>query len=197
MNTAGGSNDWVPEYGRGPAENDAGPPIGNPTSPHTPPNAPRRAKDGEFSDPSVEDFRNQRRLRELFNEIRCAFEKEGYEKTTGNILDFAQLRLSEWKEELLWQQEVINRAEILDAARVEEIETLDNTIEGMGRAFEEKVEEGIKQVKRTAFLEDMCLEHGWTKELLDEAVARMEEKGTSAKEALEVVQNAGYDVMDE
>jgi hypothetical protein len=102
-------------------------------SPHTPPNAPRRARDDKH--PATYIAVHQVLFDKLYSGFRKDFEEKGLLKSNAAVLRFAAQRLAEQKKILA--QRTKERREIFNnnAARNEEIQKLNGVIAGLSRTI--------------------------------------------------------------
>jgi hypothetical protein len=198
-------------------------------SPHTPPNAPRKARD----DDHLASFTvaQQALIGDIYKEFRQSFKKKGLPKTVPAILKYAQERLADQKQLLAEQKKLLTRPVQVIRDRDQEIQHLnaiitrlsrtvarlnaaleardgqimtqerfikaqdkiipeqEYEIKELGTIVKEEKAHIIEQGKRNGYLEGLLMEHGCTKEWMEGALERME-KGESAKDALEAVDNA-------
>lgn len=119
-----------------------------PDSPHTPPNAPRKARD-ENHRPTYATA-HQELFANLYNEFRRDFEQKGIPKIHATILKFAQERLAEQTKLLANRAKESREISDDNAAGKEEIQRLNTIIAGLDRIIRKlnaKVEFMDAQVK--------------------------------------------------
>jgi hypothetical protein len=102
-----------------------------PSSPHTPPNAPRRARDKNHTTYITV---NQTLYRKLYKEFRKDFKRKGLVLTHAAVLRFAQKSLAEQKITLAQRNRERRQMFNYNAARNEEIEELNEENQRLKRA---------------------------------------------------------------
>jgi hypothetical protein len=185
-----------------------------PEPPHTPPNAPRKARDENHPAPS--NISHKSLFDKLYEEVREDMEEKGLGKSRTAILKYARERLIRQERLLANRTQVMHDLVKYNTDRNQDIKDLNETIECCHTMInysadqierracqlseqekeitekDEIIREGedriLEQRKRNGYLEALLMEHGWTREWMEYAVERMKKKGESAKEAMEAVE---------
>jgi hypothetical protein len=185
-------------------------------SPHTPPNAPRKARDENHPAPC--NIIHKPLFDKLYKEVREDMKEEGLGKSRTAILKYARERLIRQERLLANRTQVMHDLAKYNTDRNQDIKDLNQNIECCHTMMnynadqierqacqlseqekeitekDEIIKEGkdriLEQQKRHGYLEALLVEHGWTKEWMEYAVKRMEKKGESAGEAMEAVEKA-------
>jgi hypothetical protein len=187
-----------------------------PESPHTPPNAPRKARDENH--PTACNISHKPLFDKLYKEVREGMEEKGLGKSRTAILKYARERLIRQERLLANRTQVMHDLVKYNTDRNQDIKDLNENIEychtminynadqierqacqlsDQEKEITEKdeiIKEGedriLEQQKRNGHLEALLVEHGWTREWMEYAVERMEKKGEGAKDAMEAVEKA-------
>ena len=185
-------------------------------SPHTPPNAPRKARDENHPAPC--NISHKPLFDKLYEEVREDMKEKGLGKSRTAILKYARERLIRQEKLLANRTQVMHDLVKYNTDRNQDIKDLNENIEYCHTMInynadqikrqacqlseqekeitekDEIIKEGedriLEQQKRNGYLEALLVEHGWTREWMEYAVERMEKKGEGAKEVMEAVEKA-------